>query len=295
MLVGVVAFIGFLAFLRFVWYVFRVAYAMFSEPKDLKKLGVQWAIVTGASSGVGKCLATTLAGQGVSVAIVGRNDEALDQVAQEITGKGVECVKIVADFSEPGAAEDVFKKLTGKTVGALFACHGECTIQPLDKFTSDEIVKYNHAMMTSNVLLAKYFLRQVGDFGTITYISSANTFMCTPFATNYGSVKRFLNQFGHMLRIESKHVTVQVINPGHIADTGFFKSVPEGLKWMTQDPPGTLTPATVTKAILATVGMNCDIDIGWDCVLYRCLFWIVPTPVMDFVMRTMGKQMSKSF
>ena len=292
LLTQLVVLAGLLGFLRFLWYLYRIVYPLVAKPKDLKKLGVNWAVVTGASGGVGHHLAVTLAKQGVNVAGIGRNERDLDELGEKVRANGAEFEKIVVDFADTGAAEQVFKKLQGREVGALFVCHGACPVKSFDKFTPEEIISYNHAMITSNVLLAKHFMEQVGNFGTITYVSSANTFLYTPLAANYGSVKRFVNQFGHMFRIESKHVTVQVINPGHIAGTKFFDDVPEAVKFLTKDPPGTLTPEKVTNAILATVGLNCDVDIGWDCILYRCLLWVLPVPVMDFVMEKMAIRMT---
>ena len=65
------------------------------------------AVVTGGSRGLGRISALALAREGVNVAICGRTQETLDRTLEELTSLGVSATGIVADISEPDAAQKV--------------------------------------------------------------------------------------------------------------------------------------------------------------------------------------------
>ena len=61
------------------------------------------ALVTGASSGLGRRFAVTLAAAGATVVAAARRVERLDEVAAEINGNGGRCVPVPLDVTDPGA------------------------------------------------------------------------------------------------------------------------------------------------------------------------------------------------
>ncbi len=64
-------------------------------------LAGQVAIITGASRGIGRELALTLASAGMEVGITARGQEALDEVAAEVRQRGRRCVAVAIDIAEP--------------------------------------------------------------------------------------------------------------------------------------------------------------------------------------------------
>ena len=78
----------------------------------------KWAVVTGATDGIGKAYATTLAGEGMGVVLVSRSMEKLDATAAEIKAAhpGAEVLTIAADFS--GKDADMFARIE-KVLGGL--------------------------------------------------------------------------------------------------------------------------------------------------------------------------------
>ena len=74
---------------------------------DSATLAGQAALVTGASSGIGRAAALRLAGAGAALALVGRNREALERTREAALAQGVAAHVITADLAEPQACEQV--------------------------------------------------------------------------------------------------------------------------------------------------------------------------------------------
>ena len=60
------------------------------------------AVVTGASAGLGRQFALTLAGRGADIAILARRKWKLEEVAEEVRAKGVKCLVVPTDVTEIG-------------------------------------------------------------------------------------------------------------------------------------------------------------------------------------------------
>lgn len=98
------------AVLRFVWvYLLRPA----SSFKAYNPTGASWAIVTGASEGIGRAFALSLAKRGMHVVLVSRSRDKLDAVANDITGlyPKTRTLTIPCDASAPNAVQTVVAAL----------------------------------------------------------------------------------------------------------------------------------------------------------------------------------------
>lgn len=291
---SIICFIGFCGILNFVWYLYKVLYTYFSKPKDLKSKNINWCLITGSSSGVGYELALKVAKQGVNVVALGRNEERLSKLEEEIKNNqsSIEFIKISLDFSDYETVGKLFSEIIPQqknniTIDSLFLCHGGSTLKPFEDFTNEEIESYNNSFITSNAIIAKDFINQGGK--GITVISSANSFVYSAYVDQYGAVKRWMNRFFNTLRIES-NIPIQVLNPGVIKNTRFFDDVPPGMKSIVKPPESALTPERVADMILSSYGKNFEVDVGTDCITYRCVFWIFPPFLVDLIMSRVGKQ-----
>ena len=79
---------------------------------DSMKLKDQAALVTGASRGIGEAIARALAVEGAQVAITGRSKQELEILKKEFGGLGVRCESIIADLTQRGAVDQVWKQAT---------------------------------------------------------------------------------------------------------------------------------------------------------------------------------------
>lgn len=84
-----------------------------------------WALVAGASDGVGAAFARAIAERGVNVVLLARRQTVLDQVAAEIEAQtSVSTRTIAADLSEPGAASSISAATNDLQIGMLVYCAG---------------------------------------------------------------------------------------------------------------------------------------------------------------------------
>src|SRR6202012_3476546 len=84
-----------------------------------------WALVAGASDGVGAAFAEAIAERGVNVVLLARRQAVLDQVAAEINSRtGAETRTIAVDLAKPGPAEAIAAATADLEIGFLVHCAG---------------------------------------------------------------------------------------------------------------------------------------------------------------------------
>ncbi len=89
------------------------------EKQRLKTQYGDWAIVTGASSGIGLELATQLAEVGFNLILNARNEERLLKVEQQLEGYNIEIKSVVADLSARAGVERIIQSTQGLKLGLL--------------------------------------------------------------------------------------------------------------------------------------------------------------------------------
>uniref|UniRef100_A0A8D2ZKW0 Hydroxysteroid (17-beta) dehydrogenase 3 n=1 Tax=Scophthalmus maximus TaxID=52904 RepID=A0A8D2ZKW0_SCOMX len=174
----------------------------------------EWAVVTGASEGIGRAYAFALAEQGMSVVIMSRTKETLDQVAKEIGDKTGQRVKVaVADFTK----EDVFGEIEGQlqdlNVGVLVNNVGMLPSYFPGRFLeSAELDQTITKVINCNVkTMAKVRERK----GVIVNISSGIACIPFPMYTLYAASKVFVERFSQGLQAEykDKGIIIQTVAP----------------------------------------------------------------------------------
>lgn len=188
----------------------------------------KYALVTGASSGIGRAYAERLAARGYGVVTVSDRDEENRAVAQEIAARyGVPVVPLCADLAEPGAAERLHARTAdrGLTIETLICNAGILLLGPLAATPPERIARIVTLHCTTCAQLCRLYggeMRQRGG-GYILLMSSATAWMPYPTIAAYAATKSFLRTFAQALRLEMRKYGVRVtgVFPGAV-DTPFY-------------------------------------------------------------------------
>ena len=186
-----------------------------------------WAIVTGASSGIGKALAFEFAAGGFNVLLVSRNQAALAEVAAECSSKyHVSTEVVTANLSDSDSVDRLIAAILAKPVhyevlvnNAGFGIHGD--------FASSDIeqeLQLIQLQLTASLKLTKAVLPAMISkrSGRILNVASVYGYSPVPHQSVYSACKAFLLSFSTSLRneLEESGVTVTVFCPG-ITQTEF--------------------------------------------------------------------------
>ncbi len=187
-----------------------------------------WALVTGASSGIGVVFARELAQRGANLVLVARSQDRLEVLAQELRGRfGVSVEVLACDLSEPGAGAGMAARLAerGRQIDVLVNNAGFGLFAPLHEADPARIaqeVQLNVAALTE---LTCAVLPQmcVRDRGAIINVASTAAFQPLPYMAVYGATKAYVLSFTEALWAETRGTAVRVtaLCPG-ATDTAFF-------------------------------------------------------------------------
>jgi short-subunit dehydrogenase len=165
-----------------------------------------WAVVAGASEGVGECFARAVAERGVNVVLLSRRQKVLDEVATSIrSATGVEVRLVAIDL----ATEDAIDRVRGVTrdleVGLIMYCAGA---DPNYTYFLDQPAETAKAMVQRNCVvpleMCHHFappMRQRGRGGII-LVGSGAGLIGAPYMVTYGATKAFDLVFGESLWAE---------------------------------------------------------------------------------------------
>ena len=189
----------------------------------------QVAIVTGASSGIGRSLALLLAGQGAKVAIAARRAEQLGIVAEECHQRGGEALVVPTDVSDEAQCKNLIEK-TVEMFGRLDMLvnnAGLAVIARLEDYSNLDLFKHTIDVNFYGAVYCTYYalpyLKQ--SCGRIVAVSSLGGKLQAPYNSAYVSSKFALHGFFDSLRIEliQHGVSVTIICPYWVV-TGFHEA-----------------------------------------------------------------------
>lgn len=178
------------------------------------------ALITGASSGIGREIAKYLASLNYDLIIVARNTEKLNQLKSEI--KNVDVRVITLDLSREQDALDLYEHLKGDRIDFLvnnagFGAYGKFTEVPLE--TELALI---HTNVCAVHILTKLYLKEMAarNSGYILNVGSAAGFLAGPTFSSYYASKNYvvrLTQAIHEeLRRDKSNVRVSVLCPGPV-------------------------------------------------------------------------------
>ncbi len=173
-----------------------------------------WALIAGASDGVGLAFARRLAREGMKLILVARNQAKLDSAAEEVKALGAECITVSADLSRRDGTDKAIAAAGDREVGLVVTNCGADSIN--SKFLDADISEWQglaEMNVGTKMRLAHHFGRQMrerGRGGLILINSGACYSGMFGLATYCGS-KGFVLNFAEGLWAELRHHGIDVL------------------------------------------------------------------------------------
>lgn len=181
------------------------------------------ALITGASSGIGKVYAEHLARAGYNLVIVARRAEMLETIAGQLErDHGVQIEVLVADLAQPQGVSRVADRLEKGTPIDLFINNAGYAVRgkvgELDPDTLETMLQVNIFAVGRLAHSAMVRMKAVGH-GSIINIASATAFILLPGNAGYGASKSFVMSFTRHMQLETlgSSIQVQLLIPGVVA------------------------------------------------------------------------------
>lgn len=178
-----------------------------------------WALVTGASSGIGTKFAEQLAAKGLNIVLVARRKDRLEALAEDLKAQNsIKTHVIVADLTSESGIEIVKEETQNLDIGLLINNAG---VEDSGHFLDTPIKKAIATLELNGktpLVLTHHFARQMTarKRGGILFMSSLVAFQGTPYIANYAASKAYSLILAESLAAELQkyHVDVLSVNPG---------------------------------------------------------------------------------
>src|ERR1017187_7256690 len=174
----------------------------------------KWALVTGASAGIGAALARELAGKGARLILTARRKERLETLAAELAAKGTEVRIVVADLNDPAAPEQIFAATEGAGIvvdilvnNAGLGQFGAFHQSPIEQELSQVRVNCEAVVRLTRLFVPKMVERRRG---WVLVVASVASFQPVPYITTYAATKAFDRFFALGLAEEVARLGVKV-------------------------------------------------------------------------------------
>ena len=245
----------------------------------------KWALVTGASSGIGRAMAFELAAKGLDLLLVARRPAELEQIAKNLSARqGVEVRVLAADLATATALTRIESETKDLDIGLLVAAAGFGTAGNfLEAKLEDELAMLDvncRAVMQLSLLFGKRFAER-GRGGLILFGSLVG-YQGTPRAAHYAATKAYVQSLAEALHVELAPKGVDVLSsaPGPV-NSGFAARA--DMKMGAAEKP-----ETVALATLNALGKKMTVTPG---ALSKLLTWSLMTAPRGLRVRIMGSIM----
>jgi len=239
--------------------------------KDLTKHYDGWALVTGATSGIGEAFAQQLAQQGFNLVLISRSEKTLTNAKKKLEQQHVVQIRtLTIDLSLPDAIEQIIQKTNDIEVGLVIPNAG---VENTGELVENDLVaetRLIHLNMTLPMQLSHHFGQKMKQRkqGGILLISSLFGYQPVPFVANYSASKAYVLSLGQALHVEMKKydVDVAVLSPG-LTRTTMSASMPIDFSKL---PLSAQHPQQVAKLGLSILGTQASVVSG---IFNKLLAW----------------------
>lgn len=197
------------------------------------------ALVTGASSGIGRDIARELSNRGYDIIAVARDGNKLNELKEELKTK----VEIIAiDISDSESCKMLYNTIQYRDIEVLVNCAGFGKFGEFDSTDLDEEINMIDTNITALHILTKLVLRDMKkkDKGYILNVASIASFMPGPLMATYYATKAYVLRLSESIYTELKKkkskVSISVLCPGPV-ETNFnnVADVKFGLKSLSSE------------------------------------------------------------
>ncbi|XP_017056566.1 hydroxysteroid dehydrogenase-like protein 1 isoform X1 [Drosophila ficusphila] len=263
-------------------------------PKTLVEKFGQWAVVTGATDGIGKEYARELARQGLNLVLISRTKEKLIAVTNEIESQyKVKTKWIAVDFAKGREVYDqIEKELAGIDVGILVNNVGMMYEHPetLDLVSEDLLWNLLTVNMGSVTMLTRKILPQMigRRKGAIVNLGSSSELQPLPNMTVYAASKKFITYFSKALELElaEHNIHVQLVMPNFVVTkmNAYSDRVMQG---------GLFFPNAYTFSRFAvfTLGKTSETNGFWTHGIQYALMKLAPLPIRTYLGHRLFKRL----
>jgi short-subunit dehydrogenase len=266
-----------------------------SQKKHFQETYGPWAVVTGASDGIGRAVAVELASAGLDLVLVARRRELLDELAKELAQKyGVGTRVLALDLADDQASAVIAQQTSDIDVGLLAAIAGfgtsgsfvECSVESELNMID---VNCRSVIELSHQFTPRFIARKRGG---LILMSSLVAFQGVPRAATYAATKAFIQTFAEGLRLELATLGVHVVvsAPGPVL-SGFGARADMRMS-------AAAKPETVARQTIAALGRGGTIRPGWLSKLLEAALFPLPrwgrSRIMALVMGGMTRHHGKA-
>lgn len=261
----------------------------------MTKFNYQSALITGASSGIGKSFAYLLASKGVHLVLTARSEDKLLLIAEELKATfKIKVVCIKADLSEINAPQMIFDQIANQNI-AIDLLINNAGFGKWTNFLDESIATYQEMIQLnvhSLVTLTQLFLPQMvqNKKGGIINIASTGALQPCPYIAVYCATKSFVLNFSESLHGEyfDKGITVTAICPGN-TQTDFQKKAQANTHGMSFESPDEVAK----QSLEALVKRRNNKIIGWNNYLQSFIPRLFPRKlVIKIVKKMMDKKVN---
>ena len=179
---------------------------------DKKRFG-PWALVTGASSGIGREFAHQIAASGINVVLVARREALLDEAGRAIAKDfKVQYRTVVADLSQAGFLENLAKATDDLDIGLVVSNAGTGNPGEFLKIDREELESLLRLNTLAHLDIAHHFGQKLASRGRggLLLVGAMGASNGLPYMANDGAAKAYVHSFGEALHVELKPLGVHV-------------------------------------------------------------------------------------
>jgi short-subunit dehydrogenase len=219
-----------------------------------------WAVITGASEGIGRQIAVQLAEIGLNLVLVARRQTILEDLAADLHTKyDVETQVFAADLAQPQALQNVIAVTEALDVGLFVAAAGFGTSGAFISSSLDSELSMLDVNCRAVVTMSHHYGKRFADQrrGGIILFSSLVAFQGVPNSAHYAATKAFIQSFAEGLSHELAQSGVDVLAsaPGPV-DSGFAARA-------NMQMGAALTPEAVARDTLNALGRKRNVRPGF--------------------------------